>query len=144
MDSEEPPYDIEVEVVLTASDEQVYDAWLDPALTQQWFGPGRGETEAVEIDSRIGGKFRIVQVRDGVPVRHSGRYLVLERPTHLAFTWRVDTDEGYDEVHIYLTPTHDGTLVRLVHTIDAVWKEYADRIRESWESMLREMDHLLD
>ena len=132
--------DVKVEHLFAASPEQVYNAWLNPDLIRKWFGPGLGQTEPVEVDARVGGSFRIVQIRDGQPVGHSGEYLNLERPTHLAFTWATDDDDGYSTVSITIEPASDGSSVRLVHAVDAQWREYEDRIRYAWTSMMNEMD----
>lgn len=79
-----------VEQALAAPPAEVYDAWLDPACVRRWFGPGLGETQPVEIDAVVGGAFRIAQVRGGEVIGHAGRYLVLDRPSRLVFTWAVD------------------------------------------------------
>lgn len=136
-------YDVEVVHTFNVPPEKVYDAWLDAKLAQKWFGPGLGQTQPVEIDAKVGGAFRIVQIRNGQAVGHSGEYLVLERPGHLAFTWATDDDEGHDEVNIHITPINTGSSVRLVHSIDEQWKEYADKIRHAWLSMMMEIDNLL-
>lgn len=141
--SEKMTYNVEVKHVFQAPPGRVYDAWLDPELAQKWFGPGLGQTQPVEIDPRVGGTFRIVQTRDGQSVGHSGQYLALERPRHLAFTWATDDDEGHDEVRVDIESIDDGSSVRLVHAIDEQWKEIADQIRQAWASMLKEMDNLL-
>lgn len=135
--------DVEVAHTFTASAERVYRAWLDPLLVQKWFGPSLGETLPVEIDAKIGGKFRIVQVRDGESVGHSGEYIVLERPHHISFTWATDDDEGYSEVHVQISSVDGGSSVRLVHIIDEQWKEYVDKTRQAWAAMLTEIDTLL-
>lgn len=136
-------HNVEVEHTFAAPATRVYDAWLDSALVQRWFGPGLGETQPVHVDPKVGGTFRIVQIRDGQAVGHSGEYLLLERPSRLAFTWATDDDEGHDEVHVHIASGAHGSSVRLVHTIDEQWKEFAGRIRNAWMSMLREMDRLL-
>jgi uncharacterized protein YndB with AHSA1/START domain len=137
-------HDVEILHTIDAPPVRVFDAWLDPALVQQWFGPGLGETQPVEIDARVGGSFRIVQIREGQGlVGHSGQYLALDRPGHLAFTWATDDDDGHDEVHVYIARSTHGSSVRLVHSVDERWKEYAERIRSSWSAMLGEMDALL-
>ena len=42
---------------------------------------------AVEVDPRVGGKFRIV-MRDGpVDYEHRGEYLAIEPPSRRSFTW---------------------------------------------------------
>lgn len=136
-------YDIEVEYIFTAPADKVFDAWLNPELVQKWFGPGLGETQPVSIDAKVGGTFRIVQVRDGQAIGHSGKYLVVDRPEHLAFTWDTDDDEGEDEVSIHIFNSGAGSSVRLIHTTDVQWKDFEDKIRSSWESMMKAMDSLL-
>lgn len=122
---------------------KVFDAWLDPRLVRGWFGPGLGETLEADIDARAGGKFRIVQVREGSPVGHSGTYTELNRPKHLAFTWTTDDDDGSSLVDIRLVEGEGTVVATLVHYIDPRWRDYAGQVRRSWETMMAEMDHLL-
>jgi uncharacterized protein YndB with AHSA1/START domain len=143
MTGEQNLHDVVVPHAFSAAPERVFDAWLDPRLIQQWFGPGLGETQPVAVDPRVGGAFRIVQVRDGEPVGHTGKYLTLERPRELAFTWAVDGVEDYSEVRVRIEPAADGSSVRLVHRVDAEWKDYGDRIHHAWLSMMKEMDAIL-
>lgn len=143
MTHDKSAFNVEVVHAFNAPATRVYDAWLDQNLAQKWFGPGLGQTQPVEIDAKVGGMFRIVQIRDGQPVGHSGEYLILERPGQIAFTWATDDDDGYDEVRIYITPTENGSSVRLVHSIDEQWKEFSGRVHQAWASMLSEMDAIL-
>jgi uncharacterized protein YndB with AHSA1/START domain len=143
MTDEKSTYDVVVTRTFIASPERVYDAWLDPSLIQEWFAPGLGQTQPVAVDPRVGGAFRIVQIRDGAPVGHSGEYLKLERPSDLAFTWAVDGVDDYSEVHVHIEPAAGGSSARLVHRVDAGWKDYADKIHHAWLSMMKEMDAIL-
>ena len=43
----------------------VYRAWTTPELVERWWSGRRGETTTVEIDLRVGGKWRYVMVADG-------------------------------------------------------------------------------
>jgi len=43
----------------------VYKAWTTPELVEQWWHAKRGEVTVVEIDLRVGGKWRYVMVADG-------------------------------------------------------------------------------
>jgi len=43
----------------------VYKAWTTPELVEQWWHAKRGEVTLVEIDLRVGGKWRYVMVADG-------------------------------------------------------------------------------
>jgi uncharacterized protein YndB with AHSA1/START domain len=79
---------VEVERHFTASPEEVFDAWLDPASLSRWmFGPPRDEdTVRLTVDPRVGGEFAFVVRRQGQQVTHVGRYLQLNRPRRLLFT----------------------------------------------------------
>ncbi|MGH7965219.1 MAG: SRPBCC family protein, partial [Candidatus Binatia bacterium] len=45
---------------LPATPQEVFDAWTDPESMKDWMCPGTTTLAAVELDVRIGGKFRIV------------------------------------------------------------------------------------
>lgn len=136
-------YNVKIEHTFSSAPGKVYDAWLDPSLARQWFGPGLGETQPVSINPKPGGKFRIVQIRDGNPAGHFGEYLILERPNRIAFSWLTDDEKSYSEVHIHISSNGQGSSVRLVHSIDEEWAGYAESIRNAWGSMMKEMDRLI-
>jgi uncharacterized protein YndB with AHSA1/START domain len=43
----------------------VYQAWTTPELVRRWWHAKRGEVTTVEIELRVGGKWRYVMVADG-------------------------------------------------------------------------------
>jgi uncharacterized protein YndB with AHSA1/START domain len=43
----------------------VYRAWTTPALVRRWWGGLRGEMKVVDIDLRVGGKWRYVMLAHG-------------------------------------------------------------------------------
>jgi uncharacterized protein YndB with AHSA1/START domain len=55
----------------------VYRAWTTPELVKRWWHANRGEVTVVEIDLRVGGKWRFVMVAgdDGFEVGFHGEYL---------------------------------------------------------------------
>ncbi len=54
----------------------VYEAWTTPELVKRWWHAKRGEVTVVEIDLRVGGKWRYVMVADdGFEVGFHGEYL---------------------------------------------------------------------
>src|SRR5436190_21501229 len=53
----------------------VYKAWTTPELVRRWWHANRGEVTVVEIDLRVGGKWRYVMVADdGSEVGFHGEY----------------------------------------------------------------------
>jgi uncharacterized protein YndB with AHSA1/START domain len=53
----------------------VYRAWTTPELVKQWWHAKRGKVTVVEIDLRVGGKWRSVMVTDdGFEVGFHGEY----------------------------------------------------------------------
>ena len=62
--------------IFDAPREAVFEAWTDPDRVAQWFGPEGFETEAVEIDLRVGGRYELVMVHGDA--RHPVRYEIVE------------------------------------------------------------------
>jgi uncharacterized protein YndB with AHSA1/START domain len=53
----------------------VYKAWTTPELVKRWWHAKRGEVTVVEIDLRVGGKWRFAMVADdGTGVAFHGEY----------------------------------------------------------------------
>jgi uncharacterized protein YndB with AHSA1/START domain len=53
----------------------VFKAWTTPELVKRWWHANRGEATLVEIDLRVGGKWRYVMVtEDGTEVGFHGEY----------------------------------------------------------------------
>lgn len=53
--------------VIPAPPHDVYQAWLEPALLQQWMSPGF-DVKRAEVDARVGGHLRIWHAEDGSDV----------------------------------------------------------------------------
>ena len=71
--------DVRVTRRFGASPERVFDAWLDPERAGRFlYATAEGEMVRVEIDARVGGRFVIVERRDGQDVEHTGEYLEIE------------------------------------------------------------------
>jgi uncharacterized protein YndB with AHSA1/START domain len=52
----------------------VYKAWTTPDLVERWWHANRGEIKSIEIDLRVGGKWRYVMEADGMEVGFHGEY----------------------------------------------------------------------
>jgi uncharacterized protein YndB with AHSA1/START domain len=119
-----------------ASAERVFDAWLNPATVGKWlFATPAGQMVRCEIDPRVGGKFLITERRDGEDVDHTGRYLEIERPRRLVFTFAVPKYSSQEtRVSLDISPQGDECELSLTH--ESVLPEWADKTQEGWTKIL--------
>src|SRR5258707_85800 len=66
--------------VLPVERERVFAAWLDPVSLATWMRPGETTDAIVEVDPRVGGRFRILmqQPQASCSYEHQGEYLAIE------------------------------------------------------------------
>ena len=103
-------------VEIEASPEAVFDAWLDPKIASRFMTGGLMTSAEAKIDPREGGAFSILMTDGQRRVPHEGRYVLIERPRRLIFTWiSAGTDERLSLVTVRFTPTALGVCVDLEH-----------------------------
>lgn len=74
---------------------RVFDAWTQPEQLRQWWGPRPVTCCDAEVDLRAGGAYRIGnRFPDGSILWICGSFEVVERPTLLVYSWRVEPDGG--------------------------------------------------
>ena len=121
---------------LAATPGRVFDAWLDPKKAAKFlFATPTGTMVRAEIDPRIGGAFTLVDRRDGTDVIHTGKYLTIDRPNRLVFSFSVpqfSPDET--TVAISVAPMDLGSVVTLTH--DGVYEDFAERTEAGWTMIL--------
>jgi uncharacterized protein YndB with AHSA1/START domain len=123
-----------------ASPERVFDAWLDPAQVEAWMGAaarreGMGELVHVELEARVGGRFRFVYRRAGSELVQSGRYLEVRRPRRLVFSWDIALPD-VERIEIEITPTADGCELLLEHVMDPAWRGDVSPATAAWASVM--------
>lgn len=126
--------------------EQLFDAWLKPAMVGKWmFGPPLSDEEVlhIEIDPQVGGNFSFLVRRQGQEIDHVGTYLDIDRPHRIAFTWGTVQDAATSRVIIRIEPTGGGARLTLSHELDPAWADHSDRIRDSWSKMLGLLGRIL-
>lgn len=121
-----------------ATAEAVFDSWLDARTAVRWlFATPDGEMVRVEIDPRPGGRFEIVERRDGEDVLHSGVYEEIERPRRLVFTLQVPKySANSDRVEIDVAPAGGGCELVLTQTVRAGSPADPARIERGWAAIL--------
>jgi uncharacterized protein YndB with AHSA1/START domain len=129
-----------------ASAERVFDAWLDPERARRWlFATPSGEMVRAEIDPRVGGSFTFVDRRDGQDVTHAGRYVEIDRPRRLVFSFGVpDVSADFDLIEIDIVAVEDGCELTLTHEMKPDWAAYAGRTESGWAMILDGLARSLD
>jgi uncharacterized protein YndB with AHSA1/START domain len=131
----------QVSRVFPYSAERIFDAWLDPERARRWFfATPEGTMVRADIDPRVGGHFVFTDRRDGEDVKHTGKYLEIDRPHRLVFTFAVSGVDGPpDHVSITIVPLPDGCELTLTHEMAAEFSEYVDSARKAWSGMLEDL-----
>ena len=108
------------EIIIKAPAVRIFDALTDPAQRIEWWGAeGRFHTRQMESDLRPGGAW--MMAGDGVggrPFTVTGKYLQIEPPHLLVFTWLPSWEENAPETVVRFDLKEAGgvTTVRLTHS----------------------------
>jgi len=126
--------------VISASPEEIFDAWTDAVSLAVWMAPGSVERSVVSVDPRVGGRFRILMKGPDCDHEHTGEYLVLERPRRLVFTWISAATRGRPTtVSVELEARGPGeTQLTLVHE-GLPDEPAADQHRSGWGDIVRKL-----
>ncbi len=138
---------IHASIEIEATPEAVFDAMVEPDQLAAWWGsPDTYRTSNWQVDLRTGGSWSADAkgVKDGRSGVVRGRYLEVERPRVLVYTWQPSWDGDVETtIRVELTPTRLGTRVRITHT------GFGDRLAsatghtEGWRRVLGWLgDHL--
>lgn len=118
--------------------ETVFDAWLDAETAGSWlFATPDGEMVRAEIDPRVGGRYDIVERRDGEDVLHTGTYQEIERPNRLVFTLQVPKyAQNSDRVTVEIEPAEEGCELTLAQTVSPGAAASPEQIEQGWGKVL--------
>lgn len=127
--------------LLDASPQAVWDAWTDPDQVAAWWHP-RGSTtprESVELDVRVGGRYRYTMVDDasGESVETGGVYREVSPVSRLVFTWTTPDSDSEDDPVVTVTIEDVGELTRLTFDLRGVDGSAGDQFfYDGWASAL--------
>lgn len=133
-----------------ATPERLWQAWADPKEMVRWLGPVEWPASQVEADLRVGGAWRAcLTARDGSDVLwQSGRYLDVNPPTLLRFTFRWDSpnhaDAGIDTTVTIRLESLPGRRTRLTLTQTGLTDDQSIGSHSyGWSSTLSRLDQYL-
>ncbi|WP_395642997.1 SRPBCC domain-containing protein [Rudaea sp.] len=133
------PHSVRVTRTYDAKPEKIFRAWTDPTSIGAWLANGEYST----ADVRVGGLFYI-QMRALEKINpHYGRYLRIDSPRALEFTWVSEWTMGKESaVLIELAVKKGGTELTLTH--DGLPNEIlAEAHSAGWSSFLEELNSRL-
>lgn len=107
-----------VQRVLPAPPAAVWEEWLDAEGMAEWMCPRPARPTKIELDPRPGGRLRIDIDDEGFELSITGRYLELDEPRRLSFTWSCSNRQppANSVVTVTLTPHGDEqTLMTIRH-----------------------------
>lgn len=126
-----PVKEVEFERIYDAPLETVWQAWTDPKMLKEWWGPNDVSIPECEVDLRVGGRFYIVMEAGeamgpykGTRWPMEGKYTVVEKNSRLSYTAKAWT-EGQEETteidqvtELILLEENGKTKLRLKATIN--------------------------
>jgi uncharacterized protein YndB with AHSA1/START domain len=97
-------FSISIPRTYDAAPEKVFKAWVDPASVKAWLAGGKD----IAIDPREGGLFYLEMPWQERIYPHYGRYLRVESPRVLEFTWVSEGTQGKESVVTIEFVARDG------------------------------------
>ena len=146
MPDEREGFVLERELILPAPPERIFALLTEPAELAKWWGPHGFTTPEIELDLRVGGRYRFtMQPPDGDRFHVPGEFVAIDPPSRLAYTFRWEEPTPDDrETAVTLTTRADaeGTELTLRHTGFAT-AERVELHRGGWTDSLDKLVALL-
>lgn len=127
---------------------KVYGAWTNAGILSQWFAPSdQMKTEVLELDVRVGGRYRIrMEEGENDCEFHivGGEYLSIVPNKKLIFTWQWEDDDSNTEMLLTLKFIDKGDTTDFLLTHERILdQETRDSHNEGWTSCLARLGTLL-
>jgi uncharacterized protein YndB with AHSA1/START domain len=123
--------------------ELVFDAHLNPEAIPQWWGWRESSTQVVEMDVRVGGKWRFIsRNRDGQEIVFFGEYREITPPEKFINTFGFEGMPGEpgEETYSFIDLGNGRTLLR-VHSFTT--REEFDGMEEGADESYDKLDEYL-
>src|SRR5574342_202538 len=99
---------LELQCVLRAPRERIFRALTKPAELAKWWGPHGFATPAIDLDLRVGGRYRFaMQPPDGELFHLAGEFLEIESPGRLVYTFRWEEPDPDDRETVVALSMHE-------------------------------------
>jgi uncharacterized protein YndB with AHSA1/START domain len=124
--------EVSVARTIPASAEKVFDVWIDPKSPGgPWFGSDR-----VILNPVVDGLFYLAVKHEGRTWPHYGRFLQIDRPRVIEYTWMSEGTKGAESiVTVTMEPRGEHTEVTLRHS-GVPDDEMGHKHRDGWAWVL--------
>jgi uncharacterized protein YndB with AHSA1/START domain len=127
---------VSIRRTFSAAIDEVFAAWADPQRLREWISP-HGPA-LVDLDFRVGGRFRIVMQGPDREIEHVGHYRDIDPPHRLVFTWESQyTGAQASLVTVALSSISGGTELLLTHQL--LPPEQVDSHGGGWSLILEKL-----
>jgi len=135
---------VNVTKIIHAPIEKVFDAWLNPETLSQFILPMLGMPQPqVETDAREGGKFKIIMQVGNNKIPHTGRYIEINPPNKLVFTWESPFSTDGSTVTLKFNDVGENrTNIDLTH-IKFIDEERRENHEGGWGNILESLNDIL-
>lgn len=141
-----------------ASDKAVYEAWTNPELMKKWLFTAEATNQVAKNSLREGGSWEIIDRREGVDYRATGKYLELKPPHKLTFSFKMPQfNDLEDRVTVWISMVQDSCEMAFVQEIvvphEEGWteedikktgEEYSSQSKEGWSLMFEKLKQLVE
>ena len=138
--------DLNINIIKTihAPIEKVFDAWIDPKMLSFFMLPMPGMPASdVENDAREGGKFTIVMHVGDDKLPHTGKYVTIDRPNQLEFTWESHRSVANSTVTLNFAEIDESkTRISLSH-IRFIDEEARNDHEGGWGNILHKLNDII-
>lgn len=126
---------------LEAPPAEVFEAFTDPAVLQQWMAPGAVKVDEARADARAGGEFHVrMHTPDGEHPTTSGVFQEVVAHTRIAFTWQWEGSDVETLVTVVLRAL-DGDRTELTLTHERFRDdEMRDKHNQGWTGCLAKLE----
>jgi uncharacterized protein YndB with AHSA1/START domain len=143
---------VEIVRVFAAPRPLVWQAWTDPKMLAEWFGPRGFSSRVPELDVRVGGSLRIVMHGpDGNDYPMKGTFREVAAPERLVFTNIAIDNEGKHLLEGVTTVTfaeHAGKTTMTLHTHAVgrvpIAKQMLAGMQAGWTQSIDKLEELLE
>lgn len=117
-----------------ATPERLFDAFVEPETASKWLFTTKTSKTQYELDARVGGSYRITRRRGDKEYVAVGKYLEVDRPRRLVFTFGMPQFAAdFDTVIAEVEPAEGGSILTL--TQGGMRPGYDKSTEKGWSKM---------